>query len=192
MITTKTPSTTFYHVPKTGGESVMAWFKENKLKGQIKTKNQKHTIPRGSRKKGGVWWCVVRNPYDRQQSMYRYKCMKEHREGLFGKKRKGNKGGFSYAYLTFEEFCLQKGKIEALSFYNPQWEWAKHCDVILRFENLEKDFKQIQELYDCYKPLPRVNSSTDFEIDTTYTRAGRDAVNKRYQEDFENLGYKIK
>ena len=188
MITTKDPVTTFYHVPKTGGESVMAWFRENKLKGQIKEKNQKHTIPRGPRKKDGVWWCVVRSPYERYQSLYRYKIMKEHREGQHGKH-----GSFSKAYPTFESFCLKKGKHgKILSFADAQWRWAQHCDVVLRFEKLNKHFKQIQELYGCYEPLPRVNVSSDFKVDTTYTRAGRDAVNLRYADDFENLGYKIK
>lgn len=183
MIVTKNPAVTFWHIPKTGGESVEAWFKENKIQHQLNSKNAKHRAPRTSSKKGHIYWGTVRNPYKRHASMYRYKCMKE----------SANKGknAFRKAYPTFESFCLETNKqFKGVKPMEPQWHYAQHFDIILRLESIKKDFKKIQNLYDCWEPLPQVNVSTEFVIDTTYNQEMKDAVYKRYSIDFEKLGYR--
>ena len=101
------------------------------------------------------------------------------------------KNAFRKAYPTFESFCLHEGKqFKDVRPMEPQWHYAQHFDIILRLENIKKDFKQIQKLYDCWEPLSRVNVSTEFVIDTTYTQEMKDAVYKRYEIDFEKLGYR--
>ena len=178
MVTSENPSAIFWHIPKTSGESISQWFRDNIENAEIgDTGRKKHKVPtsRSSDKKT-LYWAVVRNPYERCASMYRYKI------------GKGDK--FVESYPTFESWCYSSmdRHVGHVGVTGPQWNWAKSCNLLLRYENLEEDFKQIQELYNCWEPLPVVNSS-DRSVDTVYTKEMRERVHRKYRVDFDNLGY---
>ena len=78
MVTSKNPPAIFWHIPKTSGESISQWFRDNIANARVDvTRGKKHKVPmsRSSDKKT-VYWAVVRNPYERCASMYRYKVGK--------------------------------------------------------------------------------------------------------------------
>jgi hypothetical protein len=178
MISTDT--TTFWHIPKTAGESVEQWFRDNNIKADIKQYGaRKHETPRADRPYNHTWWAVVRNPYDRIASMYRYKINKD-----------GANGRFTKEYPTFQKWCLTKNMDQLVDTAATQWTWAEKCNLLIRFENLEEEFEQVMDLYGCFKSLPVVNSSKHRkDIDTTYTTEMREAVYKKFEQDFIQLGY---
>lgn len=181
MVTT--PQTIFYHIPKTAGRSIEQWFRDVKDSKRFDIKsngNCVHDFPVKERPYNHTWWCVVRNPYDRNASMYRYKVGKENQKGRFTKN-----------YPTFEVWCKSLLFNMDPQYLNaPQWKWAEKCNLLIRFENLEEEFEQVMDLYGCFKSLPVVNTSEGMlDIDTTYTKEMKEAVYKKFEQDFIQLGY---
>lgn len=75
------------------------------------------------------------------------------------------------------------------SYMHPSGRMPKY---LLRTETLDKDIKPLQDLFNCYKPLPRINVSTASKLNwkkeykSEYTK---DLVYEYYKEDFETFDY---
>jgi len=130
-------------------------------------------------------FCIVRNPYDRMISAYHFMG--------YGK--------------TFREFInwvhteldnYYRRNIKPFVVILPQWEFVtdtngNNCmDDILRFENLEEDFKRLKTKYKIKKRnLPHINHRTRYSPDIMayFDKSMGDKVNKMYYWDFEMFGY---
>lgn len=165
---------TFLHIPKNAGSSIRDWM----------MKNVKHSVderpgPHRTRKELesslgnlGVTFCVVRNPYHRAVSAYLYKI-----------KKVGN--SFKEKYPTFESYILNtkdKVIIEQHQYFN-------NCDFILKFENLIEEFAKIQQLYNCYIPLPHSNKTKNNDWKSYYTESAKEKVELIFKNDLKILGY---
>jgi len=165
------PLSTFLHVPKAAGTSITNWLKDN-LSGvatSLHHRTRKEMLKEHTTL--GFTYCVVRNPYDRMLSGYFYKLKKA--------------PIFVEQYPTFEDYvkkCDDKVHI-------PQWKYFEKADLILKQENLIEDFKQIQDYYKCYAPLPHSNRSEHNSWEQYYTDDLKQYVYKHYQKDFELLKY---
>ena len=63
---------------------------------------------------------------------------------------------------------------------------------VLKYENLEEDFKKVQDKFNCHAPLEkRGNVSTGKLHYSHYYTSPRlvDLVSEYYKEDIEELGY---
>lgn len=197
---------TFIHIPKTGGNSITSWLQKNS---QCKiTKRKQHAslqqILDGDHSLGpleknslGELFCVVRNPWDYCVSWYKfkirlcesyinqiYKCPQK----IDNKKIKWNLDRQQVNLkrlkdLGFKGWLLQTGR-------KPQYKWAKDCDIILKFENLEIDFKLIQNKLKCYTPLPHLNKTPNrCNYSEYYDQESIDLVAAKFKIDIETYNY---
>ena len=151
------PLSTFYHIPKTGGNSISQWLNFVGLNPKLMrtdlrggnhfTPDYLFTYFNENPNDAGFKYCVVRNPWERVASAYNYKL---NLRGTVGKKWLSDRN-----ISNFDDFV---------------WNWiaerpschtyAKHCDHVLRFETMKEDFKKIQLFYSCFIPLPPPPTNT--------------------------------
>ena len=132
-------------------------------------------------------FCVVRNPWDRAVSMYSF-ALKEKITSLYG---------FD-TDLTFEEFCnhLQDKKSDD-SFIgtHKQVEWTQGYyppKVILRFENLQEEFRGMLEEYNIQHisaDIPHKNSTKHSHYKDYYTPETKKIIANVFEEDIDTLKY---
>jgi hypothetical protein len=178
----KEPESTFIHIPKTGGQSIRSWMQHNlDISGHTPSGTHPHETGENAI---GYRFCVVRNPYERMLSMWKFLC--------------------SNSPMTFQEFL--EGKFPDKFWYTPQVDFVANADLVLRFETLEQDFAQIQEFYGYGRPsgvveevvelgyvdapLPQLNESHyEGTLEDYYDEITRNLVETNYADDFEQLSY---
>ena len=171
----------FVNIPKTAGVSISRWLAEN-VNGQYLGKPieaNKHMIFRKVAEKYNpeFTFSVVRNPWDRLVSGFHY----------YNKKRSPSVRG-----KTFETFVRSKklGKLGKNQYHYLQDAMGDiGVDYVIRFENLDEDFKKIQDMLDCHIPLTKSNSTAHTNYTNYYTKETRDIVKEIYAADIKEFGY---
>ena len=205
---------TFIHIPKTAGSSVSNWLKMHTNANDFYPKSfgSKHwqykkveLHMKRSRLDPGRVVVVVRNPWDRLLSMWSYLCNRKGTHTLIydasgnlqgGPKRVKNvlnhisSGRKHYHAMSFREFVLESDWSAARS---QQTDFFPENALILRFENLTQDFKQIQDMFDARKhPLPVKNTSQHDEYTSMYDEEMIEEVRRRASDDIVKLGYEFR
>ena len=189
-------SLTFIHIPKTGGTSITRWLKEN-TNTLYYRKHCTVDVAKTYINNLGTTFCVIRNPYDWLVSWFEY-------EKIFVRERiadieSGNIKQFKInpekdnLILLKEKICnLENNGFDYFARTTnkePQIKWAKDVDIRINFNNLEKEFRRIQLMINCHKPLEKINSSDRTNTEHYYTPKLKKFVSKKYSKDFE-LFYK--
>lgn len=187
----------FIHNPKTGGSSIQNWLFENTE--CIQPKKTLHCGIDTARKYFPdikTSFVVVRNPWDWCVSWYHYQIkraqnnieyIQSNPNKLDIKKEKYNLSKqnsiIEYLNLGFENWLENTG-------HSNQIKYTKNIDIILRFENLNSDFRIIQDIVNVYVPLPIINTTNrnrDYKI--YYNKKTIDLVYNKYREDIKKFGY---
>ena len=191
---------TFVHIPKTAGSSVSRWLKmhTNSTDFYPKTWNSKHwqyekveLHMKRARLDPGLVVVVVRNPWDRLLSMWSYYLITHQHpiavDSPIKKLVNEISGRKPYHKMSFREFVLESDWGAARS---QQTEFFPENALILRFENLTQDFKQIQDMFDARKhPLPVKNTSYHDAYTSMYDEEMIEEVRRRASDDVVKLGY---
>jgi hypothetical protein len=117
----------------------------------------------------------IRNPLDEAVSIY-YKFKNNHKKNYTNPKRLAKHGGhvsnaeirrFKFIQNTGADFPTYFKKYYRLPYNNINRMSFKHCDFIIRFENLQEDFSKALELIGIKqkRPLPQVNKTSDKKAD---------------------------
>lgn len=166
---------TFFHIPKNAGSSIQYWLKDN-CDGEVYDGEIRHETPRNL--KGlfddfGWSFCVLRNPYDRVASWYKH----------FVKQNKIN--------VSFKKYVRRASEFENSRYYKWPGEQLEYltCDYIMRYENLSKDFKVIQDKVKCYKPLGLINANGGSYVDLYKDKDTINLVRDRYQVELHKFNY---
>lgn len=173
---------TFFHASKCAGSSVETWLKtyaggdvyDNDMR-HLTPSQLSHLFPEGF----GWSFCVVRNPWDRMVSWYKY----------FRNIRNLDLSFDQYLDKCFFDKSVQNtnmfGKPVRLINYIP------HVNFVARFENLETDFKVVQQRVQCFEPLFHVNKSgpANKYVDYYNNQHYIDIVGDYYRDDIQQLGY---
>ena len=132
-------------------------------------------------------FCIVRNPWDRAISMYHF-AIKQQLFSLYEVDVK----------LSFEEFCnvLYERK-DDYSFIatHKQVEWTRGYyppKVILRFENLQKEFRGMLEEYSIQHispDIPHKNSTKHSHYKDYYTPETKKIIANVFEEDIDTFKY---
>lgn len=185
-MTVRIKNDTFIHIPKTAGVSISRWLIEYAGGEYIGYKNpmiKKHMEYKDIIKEKGYhpefMFAVVRNPWDRLVSGYHYY------------KKKGSP---NFTWRTFDEFvtCKELGKLgrnQVHYIQNREGEIA--VDLVIRFENLQEDFKHIQNRYHCYEPLTKNNVTSHRDYREYYTPETKDIVSRLFEADIHRFGYRF-
>ena len=175
---------TFVHVPKSAGSSVVEWLLQN-FSDAVRVSGHP-SLPMIKE----MWdvkrsFAIVRNPWARIVSAYFY--VKQY--GYYWKENN---------VTTIDEFPSWDHFVETLSYNTNSWntlgtnqtKWIEGgVDYLLRAETLDKDFVVIQELLNCYKPLPYINTSEHLDYRSYYKPHQIDLISKVFAEDIETFNY---
>lgn len=190
----------FIHLPKNAGTSVTRWM-QNNISFQVKKAKRKHDGYQESLSKYGPFnfsFVVVRNPYDRIVSSYFYnKRLFDSREDITlqdVEKLNGRKKDKRYRTYKLQEI-VRKGFAEFVKskywhpVQKPQHEMSQGVQHILKYENLQEDFKIVQNYFECDKPLSSSNVSQHRKYQDYYTEELYDIVTKEFKKDLEVFNY---
>lgn len=165
----------FVHIPKTGGSSMTL---------ALGLPRKRHlTVAKIIEQVGyeayrdAFTFTIVRNPYDREESFYKY---------LKGK----NPGRFK-DFADYVDHYYIKRRAKYPEHHNPQVDWLTYnkvilVDRILRFETLNEDYEGIRNIV-LGGELPHVNKSGGV---AEWTPELREIIYEHYKKDFKRFGYK--
>ena len=178
----KNDNVTFIHIPKTGGKSIRDWmlkFPDVELMPlNVREIQVKHPdIWRTREHFGELGWtfCCVRNPYDRILSMWQHL-----------KKTIRSKGDFT-------NFVMRDADYK--TYLKPMSTWCDEVDYVMKFENLNEDFKLVQKKLNKTDSLKHIDKGAlnKFDIPTIiklyYTDELKEFVTEKFKEDLERFNY---
>lgn len=194
----------FIHIPKTAGTSVETYAKTHNIKWGRHVKYPRpvkkvsapywHIPPKyfnrnNSPYKGKILFAIVRNPYERIISEYKY------RNEIFPKNKKNvnkknvNKKNLN-EFIHNAEIIYDKNNFCFDGHLLPQNEFVDSKTEILKIENLDKEFSNLMKKYN----YPDKKLGKSFKTSTNLSvkdldRKSINIVNNIYHEDFNNFGY---
>lgn len=188
----------YVHIPKTGGTSVEKYGKKHGIKWGRHMKfprpNKKinspywHLPPNLFNKKNtpykGKKFTIVRNPYDRAVSEYKY------RFEIWSKKQDNvSKKGLNNFMHDLEK-KIKKNKYCYDSHFLPQHEFIDENTEVIKLENIEKDFPILMKKYNLpEEKLPKTYKTSDKVTKYDLDKKSIEFLNKIYDKDFEKFGY---
>lgn len=194
----------FVHTPKTGGISIKSWIKKNF--DDPLTVDRIHStyydtidkVPEDT-----FSFSVCRNPWDRKVSYYFFllKSVKERIDIIKNNKApKPHKLKWNLNYLEKQKDQLEVGfnhfiknknlwSESVVATNSLQTKIIGDCDIVLRFENLTEDFKQIQKILNCYTPLGHENKTIHKHYKEYYNQESIDIVAEYFQVDIKKYNY---
>jgi hypothetical protein len=190
---------TFIHIPRTGGTSIHGWFKVICKYAPNGYSIHKFSAPShpgvNEIDSTGFTFCSVRNPWDRVVSLYSFltKTVPE-----WTQHRPEQPWGFDITWtkdLSFTEFVERLPEWpnplgKSYNFASPQVKWiGTGVDYIIRYENLEQDFKKIQEYIGFDMPLGHHNQSTHNNYTDYYNTHLQKLVSTYFAEDIDKFKY---
>lgn len=155
----------------------------------------------------------VRNPYDRMvsafQHMYKvHETLGDERLPPAGQKGFNRFVKYVYAHdLSWKNMSHDLVQIakqgspvteyhKATSFKRTQLDNMKKngelvdFELVMKYENLQEDYKKFQDFIKCDKPLPHDNAGTlDLDYREIYTRHTKELVTEMFAEDLEYFNY---
>lgn len=200
-IITSPKKATFIHIPKNGTSSICQWLHENAECYEVKRRHDSATELR--KKYGDLGWtfCTVRNPWDRLVSIYHYNIQEpmnriEIIKNYPGAHPKTHKSRWQIDYnqklidkieKTFDEFVLNGSwKDQCL-----QQDLHQGVDCVMKLENINEEFKVVQELVGSFAPLPKKNISKHLSYRDLYTAKTKDMVYEFFKSDIKLYGYEF-
>ena len=186
---------TFLHIPKTAGTSLLDWLITNKGNSEhVKWDIHPKLSTIQDNRTPNFTFTVIRNPWDRMVSMYHYMKNIAINEGSqWLKLNKINKSNFP----TCEQWLhkVDDSLIPADYWFDGstcQVEWMdRPIDLIIRYENLAKEFTKIQDAFNCNITLPHLYSSGRSNYRDYYTDETRKIVEQFSIKDIEELKYQF-
>ncbi len=178
----------FIHIPKTAGTSMTKIFGEA---------FQKHNTAKevieiiGKKKWNNAYkFTVVRNPWDKVFSWYKFRV-------------KLNQSKMATNPISFKDWvaCTYGEPKDKYYYYRaknfmPQLDWLKNdediidMDNIIRFENLQEDFKIVAKELGINSVLPHINKTKETYYRDYYDEETKKIIKEWFHEDIKTFGYK--
>lgn len=192
-ILTKDPPVAFVHIMKAAGTSITVWLR-NQGGVRITGKHLElrlQDIPKDVDVDNLFSFTCVRNPWESAVSLFIYTQEKVLERGT----RRGLSEDDDYMRIlkySFSDWVVIKPDWN----YNKDQYWKSSIlNYTMRFENLNEDFKLIQEKFDCFEPLGVINKSDYTKRKRNYrdyyTDEAYDIITKNCATDIEKLNYKF-
>ena len=177
----------FIHINKTGGTSIIkALSFSNKWHLTLSEIQSKIDI------NNTQLFTVVRNPWDKVASHYKYRV-------------KTNQNNLKHKNICFNDWVKITYKDKNQTYYdNPkmfqqQVEWIKDLNgkinpnvSILRFENLENEFKNFTKKFNLNLKLPHLNKTKKIGYSTLYNEESIEIISNYFSDDISIFNYKFK
>ena len=195
---------TFIHIPKTGGTSFRQWVKDS-----VSVPYVEHMgADKHRRATSGAVLTFVRNPFDRLVSLFHYQGQR----ALMSKKDADDNGctnvkryiddinliklynqGFdNFIHYTYNrhDTLYEKDRPNWCNRDN-QSDWLANAEstIVLKIEDIDREFYKIQNLFECYAPFPLTNQSDHLHYREYYTDQTRQLVAEMFSDDIKMFGY---
>lgn len=178
----------FLHISKASGTSVNQWLIDNF---DARKHRQKHCRIDAvqSHIKFNLHFTIVRNPYARVHSWYFYHVgllKKQPNHVRFQKWIEPAEKGFTWWIINSNKTGSTKNSI--------WWTQKSFIDfglphIVCKLENIEEDFKKVQDYLNCYNPLPIANTSKHKHYQKDYNTKTKKIVKDYFQEDLDYFNY---
>jgi len=188
----------FLHIEKNAGTSITNWLDNFASTHNDKTYliHHRHVEWKKLPSPYNSYWtfCVVRNPWSRLVSRYNYDVSTYLQKYLAGegdyflKVYEKLRKGFAY-WIKNDVYTLPS--VEHRMKWQNQVEIFEGCNDIniLKYENIQEDFKLLQNKLKWFEPLPHANATIECDYKSYYTDELIDIVAKKYCKDIEMFGY---
>jgi len=205
------PNATFIHIPRTAGKSFELWTTDNIPYYNNQHGNCKLDVAEQTWKDLGTVFTFVRNPYDRLVSIFHYMGQQaryridlkskwlsidptvhstiEEDIKTYGLYRKG----FEHWLTNTQE---QYSAVEDINFWTTagltsqvDWLCGKTPQLVIKVEELATKFVQVQDLLNCYVPLPKINASEHTHYIDYYNMSTKKIATDIIQKDLDAFGY---
>ena len=198
----------YVHIPKTAGTSMAKWIGLNTSGSVRLLKHESASMLLDEHPKIDYFFTIVRNPWSRVVSFYRDVTNKNFEKAITEVDLK------SYDYpngvngveqlkeyankLTFEDFINHHIDTKTNRWYNMttnQIKWLDcPMDLIVKMENIDKEFEKIQKLFRNNAPLLHLNNhihpdKRDYTL--FYNEHTKKRIAEIYGEDIEVFKYKF-
>jgi hypothetical protein len=183
----------FVHIPKTGGGSIHQWLIDNhknnftfytghKLLDEVYKTNGKCDFS----------FSCTRNTYSRMVSLYVFTGIKTQQNI----KKSYRRNSDPTEYLQIQE-VHKKGIVPFLHFIKlvkpmlmeSQLVWIKGVDLVLRLENLNQDFKNVQDKLGVHIPLTKKLRKLDYVAKDYYSLEFKRTVEQYFGDEIEHFKY---
>ena len=177
----------FIHINKTGGTSIAK---------NLDFFSKRHYTVKEVQKLIGIDWddaftfTVVRNPYDRAVSHFEHARLNNHYNIRIDDISFNNWVKFTYDEKR-KEFRTAGEK-----FFYTQKEWLQNkygkidIDYIIKFENLNEDYKVVQDIIGIKEKLPHLNKTERKPYKNYYSAESKKIIEDYFKDDFEEFNYK--
>lgn len=179
----------FIHIHKNAGTSISFWLHNHADGRKVGGKHihlfrllreQRFNV---SRDMYNFSFAVVRNPFCKTLSAYKYLKKKSYKRNC--------KANITIPFPSFEEWITTIDETGHKWVWMSQKKYSEQCDLTLRFENLNEEFKQIQKYLNCYIPLGNENTSGTTTYQSWYNEKTKNIVSNRLKEDIKFYGYEF-
>lgn len=185
----------FIHIPKNGGTSIRKIIFENG--GGIYIKNHptfdEITKIKPEYVNNKISFCIIRNPFDRFISIFRFNNQEKRLRKIFGENYLNIKNKIDTLDKFIENFEFPKSRWLGKSLYTPQAVWANNVQNIFKIEDQYKIKKFLQE-NGIKGEIPLENSSgpitkNNFYYREFYTAKTKKFIEDKFQKDLKKFGY---
>lgn len=217
----KSVPATFINIPRTGTTSLKTWvianIKDHEIINDAGNRNQMaHVFSKDLTQywsNPGTTFTFIRNPFDRLVSIFHH-IGQDAETNLRDRKAGMQRYGLTVQSIEedikilsiykrgFEQWIMNaqfKNTNSRLlnSLYNIREEnqlyWLSNQlpDIVIKLENIDTEFKQVQALLGCDAPFVHVNSSQHQHYREYYTDNTRNIVSEWYREELELFKYEF-
>lgn len=174
---------TFIHIPKNAGTSI------NEIL-EIPPEHRGHNYPKELERRKCISFCIIRNPWDRMVSLYRFRKKKGHDKIIFKEK------DYSFKEWLFNQNVSQiAGKMEWENQVNIICDKNSKLlvDYVLKYENLVEEWKNFGDLLGLsFSKIPHFNSSGEKkDYKEYYDSETRSFISKKFIKDIQMLDYEF-
>lgn len=181
----------FSHPPKCAGTSIGTWLTNHADLTLVNSYEHPTAAMMGN--DADFTFSVIRNPWDAVVSFYEYMANPTSDMGR----------GFSRAFLSvnrivtipsFKFFVLNIEQVNIPLWFGkvtPQAIWHQHCNAILKYENLQEDFKVVQEFCGNFTELPVLNTTKQKDYRSYYSDLTKDKIYRVFHEDVKRGDYEF-
>lgn len=183
----------FIHIPKTAGKSIERVCSQINDTRRVSRHSNLEMIIKKYPLASKFWsFSCVRDPWDRQYSLYLYMLTQVRKKRQIEKIKELEKGFENF--LTSELIQQDHAKEWFNHLHTNQIDWIqsteKNCNFYIKFENIQQDWQIVASRLNLSTTLPVINQTHKQKTyKNMYNQVTKKIIEKRFQRDIDTFKY---